>query len=191
MKLRALVPVLLVAARLNGQAATEPATLPADSIVSLLRGGGLVMVFRHAHTDRSKMDEQNFSMTDRATQRNLSEQGVQQATHIGERVRALHVPIGQVYASPMFRTVESATYAFGRADTTELLRARGSSEEARALLTQAVPGGENRVLVTHNAYFHRHLETTLGGATIAEGDAVIVRPLGSQFEVLGRIRVDD
>jgi hypothetical protein len=91
----------------------------------------------------------------------------------------------------MFRTVESATYAFGRADTTELLRARGSSEEARALLTRAVPSGENRVLVTHNAYFHRHLEATLGGASVAEGDAVVVRPLGSQFEVLGRIRVDD
>jgi phosphohistidine phosphatase SixA len=198
MKFRAFVPALvaatqLAAPRLQGQTVDQPTTpaMSADSIVSLLRSGGLIIVFRHAHTDRSKMDQRNFSLADRATQRNLSEKGVEQAVHIGERVRALHVPIGQVLASPMFRTFESATHAFGRADTTELLRDRGSSAEARELLTRAVPAGENRVLVTHNAFLHQHLEAALGRASVEEGDAVIVRPLATRFEVLGLLRVAD
>ena len=196
MKLLALIPALLAAAQVQAQAHDHATTVVAapslstDSIVTLLRSGGLVLVFRHAHTDRSKMEDQNFSLTDRTTQRNLSDQGVAQATHIGERVKALGVPIGQVLSSPMFRTLESAQHAFGRADTTELLRSRGSSAEARELLTRAVQPGQNRVLVTHNGYLHRYFGS-LGHGQIGEGDAVIVRPEGDQFSVLGRVRVDD
>jgi phosphohistidine phosphatase SixA len=188
----AMLTILQATAQLGAQT-TEPAT-PAspstDSVVAMLRAGGLVIVFRHAHTDRSRMESHDFSLTDRSTQRNLSEQGVSEATHIGHRVKALGVPITEVLASPMFRTLESAQHAFGRADTTELLRSRGSSAEARALLTSAVASGQNRVLVTHNAFIHRYLEP-LGIRQIGEGDAVVVRPLGDRFEVVGRIRLAD
>ena len=196
MKLLALIPALFVGTQVQAQSHEHPTTvvaapsLPTDSIVTLLRSGGLVLVFRHAHTDRSKMEDQNFSLADRTTQRNLSDQGVAQATHIGERVKALGVPIGEVFSSPMFRTLESAQHAFGRADTTELLRSRGSSPEARELLTRSVQQGQNRVLVTHNGYLNRYFGS-LGHGQIGEGDAVIVRPQGDQFSVLGRFRVDD
>jgi phosphohistidine phosphatase SixA len=170
--------------------ATAVAPISVDSVFTLLKSGGLVMVFRHAHTDRSRMESHDFSLTDRSTQRNLSEQGVQQATHIGHRVLGLAIPVSEVLASPMFRTLESARYAFGRADTTELLRSRGTSAEARALLTVPVPGGGNRVLMTHNAFLHRHLGP-LGFGQIGEGDAVIIRPLGDRFEAVGRIRVNE
>ena len=195
MKRLSLVAVLMIlqATAPLGAQATEhaaPASPSVDSVVAMLRTGGLVIVFRHAHTDRSRMESHDFSLTDRSTQRNLSEQGVSDATQIGRRVKALGIPIAEVLASPMFRTLESAQHAFGRADTTELLRSRGSSPDARALLTGAVELGQNRVLVTHNAFLHRYLEP-LGVRQIGEGDAVVVRPLGDRFEVVGRIRVAD
>lgn len=128
------------------------------------------------------MESSDFSLADRSTQRNLSEQGVTDATHIGHRAKALGIPVAEVLASPMFRTLESAQHAFGRADTTELLRSRGASAEARALLTSAVASGQNRVLVTHNAFLHRYFRP-FGLGQIGEGDAVVVRPLGDRFEV--------
>jgi len=160
-----------------------------DTLVAALRRGGYVLVFRHAHTDRSKMDDQTWSLADRSTQRNLSGRGAEEAKRIGRAMAALRIPIGDVLTSPMFRTRETADLAFPRADTTELLRSRGSTPEARALLTMAPAPGTNRVLVTHNAYIGRHLSDR-GLGRIQEGDVVMVRPLGEGgFEVLGKITV--
>jgi phosphohistidine phosphatase SixA len=208
MRLLALVPALLAAVSLAGRpdapfpllggapcdargamAAADDST--ARRLVDALRAGGYVIVFRHAHTDRSKMESADWSLADRSTQRNLSAQGSEEAAAIGRAAGALGVPVGEVLASPMYRTRETAEHAFGRADTTELLRTRGAAPEARALLTAAPAPGTNRVLVTHNAYIHRHLGPA-GHGQIGEGDAVVVRPMGDAgFEVLGRIRVGE
>jgi phosphohistidine phosphatase SixA len=162
----------------------------ARRLVDALRAGGYVLVFRHAHTERGE-GVVDTSLTDRRWQRNLSDQGAEQARAIGRAARALGVPVGDVLASPMFRTRETAEHAFGRADTTGLLGMRNAAPEARALLTAAPPAGTNRVLVTHNAYINRWLGPS-GNGQIGEGDAVVVRPLGDAgFDVLGRIRVDE
>ena len=184
---RFLVLALLVAAV---PAAAQPAPDSARRVVDELKTGGYVVVFRHAHTDRSKMDDERMSLADRATQRNLSEQGAAQAKDIGRRIAARGIPIGEVLASPRFRTRETAEHAFGRADTTELLRQRGSAPEARELLTTPPRAGTNRILVTHNAYIGRYLKAINNGQ-IGEGDAVVVRPLGDgRYDVLGRINGD-
>jgi phosphohistidine phosphatase SixA len=163
----------------------------AHRLVDSLKTGGYVIVFRHAHTDRSKMEQHGWSLADRSTQRNLSDRGAEESVTIGRAFKALGIPIGEVLASPMFRTKETAEHAFGRADTTELLREKRSDPASRALLTRPVPAGSNRVLVTHNAYFHTFFETA-GFMQNGEGDAVIVRPLGDEgFQVLGRIRIAD
>ena len=180
---------LLAAAPLAAQSPDTTAAR-ADSarrLVDELRAGGYVVVFRHAHTDRSKMDDHGMSLADRATQRNLSDQGAAQAKEIGRRIAARGIPVGEVLASPMFRTRETAEHAFGRADTTELLRQRGSAPEARELLTTPPAPGTNRVLVTHNAYIGRYLKAINNGQ-IGEGDAVVVRPLGDgRYDVVGRL----
>jgi phosphohistidine phosphatase SixA len=175
-----------------------PATTLAQSsgsmqnpLIDSVKAGGYVIVFRHAHTDRSRMEQQGWTLEDRSSQRNLSDRGVEESRHIGHAFKALGVPVGEVLASPMFRTRETAEHAFGAADTTELLRQRGSTPEARALLTRATNRGMNRVLVTHNAYLHRYFEGS-GHGRIGEGDAVIVRPQrDTGFAVLGRINLSD
>jgi len=161
-----------------------------NSLIDSLRSGGYVVVFRHAHTDRSRSEEQGWSLADRSTQRNLSARGVEESVVIGRAMQALGVPVGEVLASPMFRTLETATHAFGRAETTELLRRTVGSPEARALLTRTPAPGTNRVLVTHNAYLHRHFDPS-GFGQNGEGDAVVVRPDGEGFTVLGRILLAD
>ncbi|HSJ62573.1 MAG TPA: histidine phosphatase family protein [Gemmatimonadaceae bacterium] len=171
-------------------AAPSDVTVSADSLVTALRHGGYVVVFRHAHTDRSKMDDRDWSLSNRSTQRNLSDRGADDARRIGQAMASSRIPVGEILASPMFRTRETAEHAFGRAESTELLRSRRTTPEARALLTTGPERGVNRVLVTHNAYINRYLSAH-GHGRIGEGDAVVVRPLADgKYEVLGRITLE-
>lgn len=182
---------LLGVAALTACSPAAAQTPTSTSAVDSLGKGGYVIVFRHAHTDRSRMDDQNWSMADRATQRNLSDRGVEQSRQLGREISASGIPIGEVWASPMFRTRETAELMFSRVDTTELLRSRGSTPEAKALLTEPPRQGTNRVLVTHNAYISRYF-SSVGHGQIDEGDAVIVRPLGDgRFEVVRRVRLGE
>src|SRR5687767_1576366 len=105
-----------------------------DSIVDALRAGGLVIVFRHSLTDHSQPDAREISRTDRATQRNLTPAGVEQAKRIGESIRMLGVPVDDIYASPLFRTMDTAINAFGRADPSEALWRTGTPAERARLL---------------------------------------------------------
>ena len=165
------------------------AQTPGNPLIDSVKAGGYVIVFRHAHTDRSNMERAGWTLADRSSQRNLSDRGASDSRTIGEAFKALGIPVGEVLASPMFRTKETAHHAFGRADTTELLRERGSTPEARALVTRPAGRGANRILVTHNAYLHRYFQAS-GNGQIGEGDAVIVRPKGDAgFDVLGQIKL--
>lgn len=184
---RSILLSLLVPALVSAQ---DSASVP-NPLIDSVKAGGYVIVFRHAHTDRSRMEEPGWSLADRSTQRNLSDRGADESIAIGRAFKASGIPVGEVLSSPMFRTLETALHAFGRADTTELLRNRVQAPEARELLTRPPDHHTNRILVTHNAYLHRQLGSA-GFGQNGEGDAVVVRPDGEAgFTVLGRIRLAD
>jgi phosphohistidine phosphatase SixA len=134
----------------------EPATPATPPIVRELRAGGLVLVFRHAATDtRIEMEE---SLRSCALQRNLSLVGREEAREIGAAIRRLRIPIGDVRASPMCRTRETAELAFGRVERDLRLvtggvagTERDDERRIRALrrMVRTPPDGPNTVLVTH------------------------------------------
>jgi broad specificity phosphatase PhoE len=112
---------------------------------------------RHATAD-SKTDRQEF-LRSCALQRNLTEAGREQARTIGEALRSLDVPVGEVRASPMCRTRETAELAFGQAQVDRSLVSPGvigtlagderRAERLRGLVREPVAPGTNTVLVTH------------------------------------------
>lgn len=162
-----------------------------DSILDALRAGGLVIVFRHSTTDHSQPDAREISRTDRATQRNLTPAGVEQAKRIGESIRALRVPVDEVHASPLFRTMDTAINAFGRAEPSDALWRTGTAAERVRLLSEPPRAGTNRVLVTHNVVLIAAFQGMRPG-DVSEGDAIVVRPLGGgKYEVLRRITADE
>ena len=162
-----------------------------DSILDALRAGGLVIVFRHSTTDHSQPDAREISRTDRATQRNLTPAGVEQAKRIGESIRALGVPVDEVHASPLFRTMDTAMNAFGHVEPSEALWRTGTAAERARLLSEPPRAGTNRVLVTHNFVLIATFQGMRPG-DMSEGDAIVVRPLGDgKYEVVRRITVDD
>ena len=70
-----------------------------SALVSSLKGGGYVIVFRHGATDDSQKDVYPFKFDDMAAQRQLSEVGREMARQLGAALKKLGVPIGEIYTS--------------------------------------------------------------------------------------------
>jgi phosphohistidine phosphatase SixA len=187
MRLALLLPILLFASA----AAAEPDA----KLLAELRKGGYVLFLRHTSTDFSQDDSRMTSFQDCATQRNLTDQGRAEARALGEHVKRLKIPIGEVLASPFCRTVETARLAFGRARATNEVRGGPLSADdparyapLRELLSSKIPKNENLVIASHGNPFR----ALAGPPYLAEGEMAVVRPEGGgRFSVIARIRLTD
>jgi hypothetical protein len=165
---------------------------PDAALLGRLREGGYVLYLRHTSTDFSQNDSKMTSYEDCASQRNLTERGRDEARALGEHVKRLKIPIGEVLASPFCRTMETARLAFGAARSTNEVRG-GPVDAARYaplknLLTSPVPAGTNRVISSHGNPFY----ALAGAPYLAEGEIAVVRPEGDgRFSVVARIRLTD
>jgi hypothetical protein len=186
------------AAATDARAAPAPAiasstsSAPAEALagaplLALLRAGGHVIYFRHTATDFSKNDSGMRSYDDCANQRLLSAQGRSDAQRIGEMVRALGLPMGQVLASPYCRTMEHATLAFGPpVPRNEIREAQGGDYPGlKLLLAGPVAAGSNRWIVGHGTPFR----TIAGPPHLSEGEAAVIRPEGNGWTVVARLPV--
>ena len=168
---------------------------PTPQILASLREGGYVLYLRHTSTDFSQDDSRMKSFDDCATQRNLTDRGRAEARALGEHVRRLKIPIGEVLASPFCRTVETARLAFGKATVTNAVRGGpGRTDDParyaalRKLLSAEVAKGANLVISSHGNPFH----AVAGPPYLAEGELAVVRPEGGErFSVVARIRLTD
>jgi hypothetical protein len=180
------VVVLLAAMPRVGRAQDRTPIAPAG-IVDSLRRGGFVLVCRHTETNH----EQSDRGPTRDLQRNLTPQGEEQARSIGAALRALGVSFGDVRANPMFRTQETATYAFGQMVVDSALGGRNSDKTLRSALMAPVARGTNRAIVTRVGPLTTAMEDH-GVRTVEEGDCFVVQPTdGPDFRVIGRIRAQD
>jgi phosphohistidine phosphatase SixA len=94
----------------------SPQSYAADlgGLVSSLKGGGYVIVFRHGATDDSQKDIYPFKFDDMSAQRQLSEKGRELARELGAALKKLGVPIGEVYTSQLNRAVETGKLLGGK-----------------------------------------------------------------------------
>jgi hypothetical protein len=168
---------------------------PTEELLTQLRQGGYVLFLRHTSTDFSQDDSRMKSFADCATQRNLTDQGRAEARALGEHVKRLKIPIGEVLASPFCRTMETARLAFGKARPTNEVRGGPLSaddpkryEPLRLLLGTKPAAGTNTVLSSHGNPFR----AVAGPPYLAEGEIAVVRPEGGEkFSVIARIRLTD
>ena len=165
--------------------------LPAAELLQELRKGGYILYFRHTATDFSRNDDAMTSFDDCASQRNLTGAGRAQARAIGESIRALAIPVDKVIVSPYCRTVETGMLIFGRAEKSSDVRGGPGTANSperyaglRKLLSTSPPAGTNFAIASHGNPFH----AVAGPPYLAEGEAAVVRPLGTDFEIVARIR---
>lgn len=165
------------------------------ALVARLRGGGLVLFFRHADTLGEPCDR-SFRVGDRPGQRNLSAAGRAQAVRIGERLAALGIPVAlPVLAGPVFRARDTAELAFGadRVAVTEGLLADDYAgrrldwvlAEHRRLMGAPVPDAANRVLVGHRTPAIMVLGDRVAGRAFPEGAALVLEPREGGPALLG------
>jgi phosphohistidine phosphatase SixA len=192
--LAAALAALLAANSAWAQRSSMPAhALAPTELLSALRQGGYVLYFRHAATDFSQNDEKMKRYEDCADQRNLIDKGRADARAAGAAIRELRIPVGRVLASPFCRTVETAQLLFGRAEKMQEVRGgppvpAGSDRyaELRKILATPVRPGSNLVVVSHGNPFY----SVAGAPYLAEGEAAVIRPLGTDFQVFARVPVD-
>lgn len=186
----------LAAALLLGPAARASATLlAAEPAIGALREGGLNIYMRHAITDRSQVDTGRLG--DRAGQRNLDARGQAQARALGAALQALRVPVGRVFTSAVFRALDTAELAFGRATVLDELVAddytpRSPAADAAAVrrrLAQRPPVG-NDVFVGHTVPLGLILGRTLPQDAFPEGALALLRPDGTGFAELGIVAAE-
>ena len=184
MKSSALAPLLLLAF------ASHATTDESDALWRLLRGGGQVVIMRHATTEPGVGDPPAFRLDDCATQRNLSEAGREDARRISAAFRARGVPIGRVLSSRWCRCLETARLAFGTVEPWPPLDSFFDDRSREPERTQAVrrrvgerPVTGNLVLVTHRVNIF-----ALTGLDPAPGEMIILTPRGGgDFRVAGRL----
>jgi phosphohistidine phosphatase SixA len=165
------------------------------ALVAELRKGGYVLYVRHAATDFSQNDAKSQGPTDCDNQRNLSKKGRIEAQAVGRALQDLAVPVGQVLASPMCRTNETARLMFGKAEPSVAVRgdpAFPSADPRRytalgKIFTTPVPTGTNLGIASHGNPFHG----VAGPPYIAEGELAVIKPIGGDFEVVARIKPVD
>ncbi|MBK7658958.1 MAG: histidine phosphatase family protein [Betaproteobacteria bacterium] len=174
----------------------DPAhALEGAALVKALRAGGFTLYFRHTATDFAQNDAAMKGYDECALQRNLSEEGRRQARAVGEWVRRLSLPVGEVIASPFCRTMETGRLMFGRAEPSTVVRGYEGTSSANADYTKLVallaspPAkvGTLRMITTHGNPFR----AIAGPPHLQEGEAAVLKPLGQSFAVVARIKVGD
>ena len=92
--------------------AVPGAAAASDQLWALLKGGGQVILIRHAITTPGVGDPPGMRLDDCSTQRNLTDEGRRDARRLGEAFRARGIPVGRVLSSPWCRCLETARLAF-------------------------------------------------------------------------------
>ena len=166
-----------------------------DSVAARLREGGVVIAFRHALAPGT-FDPPGFKVGDCSTQRNLSDEGRNQARRLGTWFRSRGLQPAAVRSSPWCRCVDTATLAFGRADTwaalgspragTETTNAASLQQLRDGLATAGRRAGGFEVWVTHMFV----LSDLVGGNT-GSGEGLLLAPgADGRPQLLGRLLVN-
>lgn len=195
--LASVVAVLLTASAV----ATAYADAPTKSdVVPALQKGGYVLFIRHPKTYPDQADTDPLHVDNVKAQRQLNDEGRQQAKDVGAAFRALKIPVASVVSSKIWRAQEAAKLLdVGKVEVTMDVAEGGlvvspnenqrRAKALRKLLGTAPPAGKNLVIVSHrpNLVDAAEIPGTCF-ADVAEAEAVIFQPLGdSKFKMVARV----
>ena len=200
MQMPALICALAAAAAILIPSGAWGQSLSGGELVAALRQGGYVLVMRHANSPQTRPDATVATQGNTRLERQLNENGHKTAQAMGEALKALRIPVGEVLSSPTFRTRETVQdAALGTAKTFneigdgsqgyELSSFEDGARFMRARAAEIPRAGTNTFIVTHLP----NIEYAFGDTTsdVAEGEALVVRPDGTHGTPVGRIKIED
>jgi phosphohistidine phosphatase SixA len=165
-----------------------------SELLDRLKTGGHVLMLRHAHAPGTG-DPGDFKIGDCTTQRNLDDQGRNQARRIGTWLRAGGVMSARVFSSQWCRSLETAQLIdLGPVTGLPALNSfHGRPERAeptlaalKGFLAQQPADGELILLVTHFVNI-----SGIAGVGVLSGEGVVLELTGDgDYKVLGRLNFD-
>ncbi len=175
--------------------------LKGADLVHALQKGGFVLHMRHG--EATVGNDVNLDATPNwpencEVQRNLSPRGKDDARKVGEAIRKLHIPIGQVYTSQFCRARDTAALMALAGTSTRLpefdlgtgQKLTPNAAELRTKdLSTPPPAGTNTMIVSH-VHSMTEVERAIADSTFAE--IIVHKPDGKGGTVaVGRIKVGD
>ncbi|MDP1863925.1 MAG: hypothetical protein Q8K52_08470 [Thiobacillus sp.] len=161
-----------------------------------LKNGGQVVLMRHTAVDPGPGKGNPLLRDATCTQeRNLSLQGKADATRVGRAFETRAIPLGEVMSSPYCRTQDTARHAFGHVTPTGYLSlsevltpAEAARNTAEAMKRIGEYGGAaNLVMVTHEPNI-----AAISFELVEQGAFLVLKPRGgSEFDVIGKVRLED
>ena len=184
-----------------------PAAADSHELMTALKQGGYVLVFRHVATDDSQKDVYPFKFDDMTAQRQLSDKGREVARQMGAAIRKLGIPIGDIDTSRLNRAIETGRLLSGKdvtpidaltdssnASASGMANPTASNSKAglalRKLVDAAPKGGTNTFLVTHKTNIADAFGKDAGD--VQDGEAFVFKPSGSgPATLVGRVKATD
>ena len=189
------LPVLLALA-----GAASATKLSGAQLIAALRRGGYVIVMRHASSPRTPPDAATADADNVQHERQLDELGRASARALGDALRRLKLPLGEVLSSPAYRALETARLAqltakadpelgeAGHSMQTDPTGARGAWLRARAAMAPA--RGTDTLLITHFPNIAEAFSSEAG--QLEDGEALIFRPDGrGSASLVARLKIDE
>jgi phosphohistidine phosphatase SixA len=176
-------------------------SLSGKALATALRSGGYVLVMRHASSPRTPPDPAHANADNVQHERQLDDQGRASARAMGEAMRHLQIPIGEVLSSPTYRALETVRLAqLGQPKTYSQLGDGGQSMQAdptgtratwlREKVAQTPMAGTNTIVVTHFPNVNEAFVKDAVG--LADGEALVFRPDGQGGALyIGRIKIEE
>jgi len=174
-------------------------SIPSDALVKALRQGGYVIVMRHAASPRTTPDKATANPDNPNQERQLDAAGRASAKAMGQAMRDLKIPVGDVLVSPTYRARETAKLAeWTQAKPVAELgdggqNMRDSSDAATQWLQKQVtqfPKGTNSILITHLPNISGAFPQL--GIGLADGEALIFGPDSKGGATLvGRVKIEE
>ena len=181
MKTLKLFLLIIISLTISNQVLSE------DKILESLKEGGKIIFIRHAYAPGGG-DPQNFNINDCSTQRNLSDEGINQSKLIGEFFKTNKIKIDKVLSSEWCRCKDTAKFAFNDFETFDALNsffsakfAKNEKKQIRDLkkFINKWESSKNLVLVTHYVV----ISSMLNVAT-SSGEIVISN---KNYQIIGSI----
>jgi phosphohistidine phosphatase SixA len=173
--------------------------LEGRALVEALRGGGYTIVMRHARSPREQPEASVAAPGNENRERQLDATGLATAAEMGEALKVLDIPIGEVLSSPTFRAMQTAeALDVGDAEPVAELGDGGRdmqpdtrgdySERLRMRASEPTAEGTNRIMITHSPNLAGAFESEAEG--MMDGEALVISPHAGEPVVVARIAIE-
>ena len=172
MKIIKIILFLLISLNLSLKANSE------DNFQNILNEGGKIIFIRHAYAPGGG-DPDNFDISNCASQRNLNEEGIEQAKKIGKLFLKKKIMINKILSSEWCRCKQTAKYAFKNYETKSFLNsffsekfAKNKNKQIRELkeYIKKWNGKNNLIFITHYVVILETLNISVSSGEIVVAD---------------------